>query len=121
MADRCNRSQYADAAVLLPGIRRVQIDGDTKNAFTIANVTITTANSEQSYALPLASKGFEMRVRGGASLLQVAYNAGDSGTLYQEIPRGTTYSQTGLNPSLSYTLYFQSSVGGVVVEILSWT
>lgn len=85
---------------------------------TIQNVTITTADTEQSIALPSSTERFRLCVR-GSSKLQLAYTSGQSGTNYITIWPGAFYEESNLDIS-SLTLYVQASQTGEVVEIISW-
>ena len=120
MTNNCNRNQYGDAGVVLPGIRRVQFDAETITSFTIENLTVAAADTEQSYALPSGTKGFEIRARGGTGVIKLSFTSGESGTKYRAIPYGVSWGKTGLDTATSWTLYFQSSKSGFTVEVVSW-
>lgn len=84
---------------------------------TIYNVSVPLANTEVSQALNPATKMFTIKTRGIATL-QLAFNPGDSGTLFLTVPAGAAYTQEGLN--FSGIIYLQTSKAGQVVEILEW-
>ena len=92
------------------------VDADT--TVTIFNVTITSANTEQSQALPANTKEFLIRTRGSAEL-KLAYDSGDSGTLFVTIPGRAT--KTVSRFFKAQTLYFQSPTAGEIVEIEAYT
>jgi len=117
--NNCNRKQYENTSVVLPGIRRVQIDSETVSSPTIANVTVITADSEVSYALPSGTVKYKIRARNTAKL-KLSYTSGESGTVYQTIFPGCVMWEEGLDSSTDFTLYFQTPTAGTVVEIISW-
>lgn len=84
----------------------------------IVNPIATLANTEYSYAFPSNTKRIVIRARGNAKL-QLAFAAGQSGTLYYTVAPGSSYEEIGLNVA-SLTVYFTSNKAGEVIEILSW-
>lgn len=85
---------------------------------TVENVTIAASNVEQSYALPANTKSFMVQTRGQGKLLY-AYSAGTSGTTYVTLNPHCFRFQSDIS-SPAITLYFQSPLAGLVVEIESW-
>lgn len=83
----------------------------------IYNVSVPLASTEVSQALSANVKRFTIRVRGN-SKIQLSFISGQSGTNYITIPKGCTYTEDQLN--FTGTLYFQTSNGSQVVEILEW-
>jgi hypothetical protein len=114
----CNRDQYTGNDITLPGIRKVQIDPVSTPA--INNVSVPTASTEVSFALPSGTKRFTIKARQTARL-QLSFESGESGTEYLTVHAGCAFSESSLDSSVDYTLYFQSSVAGITVEILSWS
>lgn len=90
------------------------------NAPTIANVSVLTASTEYSYALPANTRLFSVKVRGN-SKLQLAFTSGQSGTNFITVEMGNRYVQNDVILTSGLTLYFQTSVAAQTVEILSWT
>ena len=84
----------------------------------IYNVATTLANTEYSQALNPNVRRFTIRVRGN-SKLQLAFDSGDSATLFVTIPPGCSYTEDEIN--FTGTLYFQTSKALQTVEILEWT
>jgi hypothetical protein len=117
--NNCNRNQYPTTSVVLPGIRRVQVDSQTVGSPTIANITVPLASTEVSYALPTGSTRFRIRTRNSAKL-QLAYVSGDSGTQFETIRPGVVLEEQGLDSTIAFTLYFQTPAAGTIVEIISW-
>lgn len=114
----CNRDQYSNSNVVLPGIRRVQVN--SVSTPVIYNFEISAANTEYSYSLPNGTMRFEFRSRDGKKI-KIAYNNGESDTSYRTIHPGETYREEGIDSSASLTLYFQSTSANVNVEIVSWS
>lgn len=86
---------------------------------TIANVSMTSAATEYSYTFPADTKKFEIRIRSGSSLLQIAFISGQSGSTYITIPYGASYSENDAKVG-GATIYFQSPDATQVAEIKTW-
>lgn len=86
----------------------------------VANVSIPTANTEVSYALPAGTKKFYIKLREGSASIKLAYVAGTSGTTYVTVHRGNWYGEEALDVPAT-TLYFQADVASQIAEIVSWT
>lgn len=86
---------------------------------SIANVTVTLANTEYSHALPTGTKYFRLKVRED-SKLQLAFAATNSGTNYLTVFPGFTYESPPFALSSSVTVYFQCYKASQIVEIESW-
>lgn len=86
---------------------------------TIANVNITLADTEYSYALPAGTMRFEINLRNVAIPLKICFVSGASGTIYKNLPAGESYREEGIKAG-DNTLYFQSATADQVAEILSW-
>ena len=85
---------------------------------TIANVTMTDANTEYSYAVPSGAKRFEIKLRAINALLKLAFVSGASGTTYITIPYGASYNELDIKGGM--TLYFQSATAAQTAEIKIW-
>jgi hypothetical protein len=84
----------------------------------IYNVTMTVANFEYSQTLPTNCRKFQIRPRSTSAIIKLAYNSGESGTTYEEVPpSGMWQDMIGI---MSQTLYFQTSRAGTVAEIEAW-
>lgn len=83
---------------------------------TIANVTLTVADTEYSYTLPSTTKRFMMKSRSGHDF-KYSPVAGQSGTAFLTLP---VYEQEGIEGLATRILYFQSKRAGEVMEISSW-
>ena len=86
---------------------------------TITNTTLTSAATEYSYTFPAGTYKFEIRLRSGSSLLQIAFVSGASGTTYITIPYGASYAETDAKVGGS-VIYFQSPDAAQVAEIKIW-
>lgn len=84
----------------------------------IVNTVIALADTEQSYALPAGTSRFMIKVNGAD--LKLAYAPGTSGTTFLTVPRWCFYTETDISPT-SLTLYFQSPLVGLSIEIVSWS
>jgi len=86
-----------------------------------ANVSLPTASTEVSYAIPAATTRIRIVARGGD--IQASWQNGQSGTTYTTIPENTPYCQGGVILSgggQTDTLYLQSPSAGAVAEIEVW-
>jgi hypothetical protein len=84
----------------------------------IVNFNIPMPNTEYNYTLPANTKRFLIKCRNNG-ILKLSYVSGQSGTLYLTIPAGSSYREEGISSAL--TLFFQSSKGSEVLEIVSWS
>lgn len=89
----------------------------TDTTVTIFNVSVPSANTEVSQALPSNTKRFILRVRGNAKL-QLAYTVTDSGTLFVTVPGKASYEDE--NFYTSQTLFFQTNLSSQTVEIIAY-
>jgi hypothetical protein len=87
---------------------------------TIANISVPTANIEQSYTFPTNTKRFSLKVREGNSRVQIAYISGQSSTNFYTINYGNSYESGDVDPNYPFTIYFQCSQGSKTLEVLSW-
>lgn len=87
---------------------------------TVANVSIPTANIEQSYTFPADTKRFFLKLRSPSSAtLKVAYTASTSGTVFLSLSPSAGYFEGEID-AVSLTIFFQSTLAGEILEILSW-
>jgi len=84
---------------------------------TIYNVASPTANSEESQALPSGCKGFIIRSRLYGNM-KISYTSGESGTVYINIPAGSSYEDN--HTYNSQTLYFQSDKSNDIIEVITF-
>lgn len=106
-----------DASLSLTDVT-VDISNPTKP--TIANISIPTENVEQAYVFPAKTKTFLMRLRDGKGLVQFAFTLGDSSVNFITMSYGCNYNSGDIDPADPFTIYFQCSLPGKVLEILSW-
>ena len=86
---------------------------------TIANTTMTSADTEYNYTLPAGTIRFEIKLRAQNALLKLSFVSGESGTTYITIPYGASYSEIDAKAG-SRVLYFQSPTASQIAEIKSW-
>jgi|TARA_Y100000310_G_scaffold107269_2_gene105739 thiamine pyrophosphokinase len=92
--------------------------GVIKSRPTIENTAMTTANTEYSYKLQAGTRKFTIKLRDVGYPLKLAMVESGSGTTYVNIVQGQTYTVDDIKVPL--TLYFQSTTGSMVAEIISW-
>lgn len=85
---------------------------------TIYNLTLTSANTEYSQALPNNAQKVMIKCRTSFPM-KLAYTSGESGTTYFTIPADQTYWDDNINTV--QTVYLQSTQAGIVAEIMVWT
>ena len=96
--------------------------GAGKTTITEANVALTNADTEYSYALPTNTKGFLLKARKLNSQLKFCFTSGQSGTTYFTITYNDRFNSFEYNVDLDgKTLYFQSTKAGDVAEIIVFT
>ena len=86
---------------------------------TVANVTMTSANTEYSYELPNGTTEFWVKLRTIGFPLKVAMVSGESGTTYFTVQSGKIHKETDVKSS-KVNLYFQSAQANMVAEITSF-
>lgn len=86
---------------------------------TVENVTVTLANTEQAYSFPAYTRSITVKARGPAKA-QLAFEPGSTGTEFFTLWPGAVYTQEGISAPLT-TIYFQSPVAGLVLEMISWS
>ena len=85
---------------------------------TIANVDITLANTEYSYALPSGVRRFKIKLRNVGYPLQLCVISGESNTTYYNIAQGKTHEEKDIKGT-GITLYFRTTAASQVAEIIS--
>jgi hypothetical protein len=109
----------------------VELAGDSLNISisaaatpTITNIDIPDSATEQSWVVPVGTKGFRAKLRNvgaGPGKLQVAYAPGDSEDNYVSVSPGSWYSPPAqLKTLMGLTMYFQTTKDAQVLEIESW-
>lgn len=86
---------------------------------TIANVAMTSSNTEYSYSLPAGTIRFEIKLRSLNALLKLSFVSGESGTTYITIPYGSSYREDDVKGT-PISLYFQSPTASQVLEVKTW-
>ena len=85
----------------------------------ITNIPVPSANTEQSFAFPLATKKFSIQAR-GTGKIKFSFSPGTSGTNYFTVFAGNSYLEESIILT-SKTIYFQTNKSGETIEIISWT
>jgi hypothetical protein len=85
---------------------------------TIENVTIASANVEQSHTFPANTLFYMLKAR-GIGRIQIATASGQSAISYLTVSPGTAYESPIFNGT-TVTIYFQSPTAGLVIEMESW-
>jgi hypothetical protein len=98
---------------------------DKASTPTIYNVTLTTANTEYSQALPANTKAFTLSIMDGSGTdnYRVAYVTGKVATPtapYLKFTQDIQYYEDSLYSS-SLTLYIASSVAGKIAQLVVWS
>lgn len=86
---------------------------------TIQNISVTSANSEFSYALPIDSKRFLVRVREGDTKVKLSFTSGGTSSDFITISPGVVFSEVDVDASM-VTLYLNANNAPRVIEVLSW-
>lgn len=84
----------------------------------VENVSVAAPNVEQSHTFPANTKSFMVQARSPGKL-KMSFTSGTSGSNYYTIFPGAFYRQDEID-SASTTIYFQSPIAGLVVELVSW-
>lgn len=105
---------------LLQGSAGIITTGSPLTTGKIEHALIAAPNVEQSHSFVPGTRQFMLKGRTGGKLL-LAYSSGTSGSVGLTIPSGSVYESPQFAPALSKTIYFQSPVAGLVVEIESWS
>jgi len=83
------------------------------------NLTLTSANTEYSQALPVGTRKFLLKARGVGSSLKFAFATGTSGTTYVSIPAGSGGLWVDCGGAYGVTVYVQSPTAGEIAEFLA--
>lgn len=86
---------------------------------TIANVTITLANTEYSYTLPAGTTRFLFKLRSSGVPAKICFVSGVSGITYRNLSNGKTYEEKDIKKG-DNILYFQAPSANQTAEIISW-
>jgi hypothetical protein len=87
---------------------------------TIANISVSLANTEYSYILPVGTKQFTVKDRAGDAKTRIAYIPGATTSTFKTVDMGCTYEIKEIASTTGLTVYFQSSKASRTIEIESW-
>ena len=90
----------------------------------IYNVTLTTANTEVSRALPSGTRKFTIQSRDPTVDVKVAFVSGESGSNFITILGNAAWNEDFIHVpgDFTLTLYMQStSTAAPIVEIVAWS
>lgn len=126
--DNPNPGDIADSVRVGDGENILEINPDgsinttssPKTSPFIANINIANANTEETFQLPGNTKKFSFYIRDGKAKTLLSFNSGESGITYKTVERGEEYEEEGLTRNMPLDLYFQTTHGNVVAEILYW-
>jgi hypothetical protein len=90
-----------------------------ESKITVANVDITLANTEYSYALPPGTRRFKIKLRNPGYPLQLCMVFGGSDTTYYNIAQGKTHEERDIKGT-NITLYFRTTANNQKAEIISF-
>lgn len=85
----------------------------------VNNILMPLADTEYSFNLFADTKQIMFKTREN-SLLKFTFQAGQSNTNYITVPPGTSYTLSGVDPTIALVLYFQSTQDNETLEIISW-
>lgn len=85
---------------------------------TVANVSVTSANTEYSYQFPAGTKAFRIKLENLNALLKVSFKEGESGSTYITIPYGDFLAMKAKVGGS--TIYFQSPSASQTAQIMTW-
>lgn len=86
---------------------------------TIANLTLTNANTEYSYSVPAYTRQFSVKTRNPLHTVKIAFSSGQSNTNYFTLDSSSWYESMILAVNLVF--YCQSPDAGCVLEIVLWS
>lgn len=112
-----NDNAYRAIAVDANGKVEVIAAGSTP---TIYNVTMTSANTEYSQALPTNTRKADIKLRATNALLKLCFTESASGTTYVTVPYGSSYHLENVDLT-SITVYVQSPTASQTLEVVCWT
>ena len=125
---RVGKAQPGDSsAVSMGGSASKDNEDLISSAVTHADVTLATADTEGTYTLPNAIKGFEFRLLDDATgnclydtKLCYGGNTGDSATNYIPVEDGELYWRGTLALPAGYVLRFQSPTANQTIKIVTY-
>jgi hypothetical protein len=84
----------------------------------IYNQTLAIANYEYSQQLPRNTRKFQVKPRQNDREIKLAFNPGESGTVYVTVPPGGYWHDAVGMPY--QVIYFQTETEGTIIEIEAW-
>jgi len=96
-------------------------DSDPKDTPFVINTAAPASGTEYSFVLPINTKSYEMRLRGGAATVQYTFTSGQTSTNYLTMVAGTVEIDENLKLSAATTVYFEVSKPGRTLEVKYWT
>lgn len=89
-----------------------------KNPY-IHNLTIVTANTEQSFSVPMGTKKMHIKNRGNG-VLKVSFIVNESNVNFFTLHPGSAYTEENLFLEGILNIYYQSNKINDVIEIIRW-
>jgi hypothetical protein len=87
---------------------------------SIVNVSMASANTEYSYAVPAGVNKVLIKLRSSSVDLKLSYTSGESGTTYLTVPAGSAKSIDDIKGGGGLTLYFQAASASQTLEVEIW-
>lgn len=88
------------------------------DAFEIANLSVALAATEYSQVIPVGTRNFFVKIRGGESTFRVAFSPGDTATNYIEFCRGQHWTSPDFDGSSISTVYIRTDKAPVIAEFM---
>ncbi|RWZ85543.1 MAG: hypothetical protein EO766_16660 [Hydrotalea sp. AMD] len=85
----------------------------------IINQPVAGAGAANETKCPLPLKVRAMMIKARNADIQIAFQAGDSGTYYILLPQGASIFQDNINTYID-GIFFQSASANAVLEVLTW-
>lgn len=108
------------------GVGKVEIVGSVQtNLSPLSSVsthkqTYSTADFEYSYTFPAGTKNFYLKTPTPNARLLISWAISQTSTLGQTVYPGSEYARINLDPSITWSIFWQSNKPNTIIEIESW-
>lgn len=86
---------------------------------TVANVALTLATTEYSYAIPTNTRKIVIKERSGAQDLRIAFEASGTTTAWITVPAGSQWAMDGVYLRGQTIYIYAPSAPSLVAEVLT--